>query len=198
MIERKDLNIIFDIIKPNSKVLDLGCGDGSLLKELIKNKNVTGLGIEISIEKIKTCMKDGISVIQEDLNEGLKEFQENSFDYVVLSQTLEYIANPVYLIQEMLRVGKNCIISFENLAYWKNRILFLFRGTLKSERIKNINPFYGKKVQILTVIKFYNLCNYYHINISHQFYLAKRRLKITQIFPNTLAKIAIFILRGDN
>jgi len=132
LIERKDLNIIFDIIKPNSKVLDLGCGDGSLLKELIKNKNVTGLGIEISIEKIKTCMKDGISVIQEDLNEGLKDFQENSFDYVVLSQTLEYIANPVYLIQEMLRVGKNCVISFENLAYWKNRILFLFSGILKS------------------------------------------------------------------
>ncbi|MFW9881352.1 MAG: methionine biosynthesis protein MetW [Candidatus Thorarchaeota archaeon] len=198
MLDRRDLNVIFDIIKPNSKVLDLGCGDGSLLKELIERKDISGLGIEISIEKIKACMKKGISVIQEDLNEGLKEFQENSFDYVVLSQTLEYIANPVYLILEMLRVGKKCIISFENLAYWKNRISFLFRGTIKRERVKNIDPFYGKKVQILTVIKFSNFCKYYHINISSHFYLAKNKLKIAQIFPNTFSQIAIFILKGDD
>lgn len=198
MLERRDLGIIFEIIKLNSRVLDLGCGDGLLLKELIEKKKITGLGIEISMEKIKTCLKNGISVIQEDLNEGLKDFQKNSFDYVVLSQTLEYIANPVYLIQEMLRVGKNCIISFENLAYWKNRILFLFRGTLKRERAKNIDPFYGKKIQIFTVNKVLNFCNYYKINISHQFNLSNRKSKIARIFPNTFSKIAIFILKGDN
>ncbi|MHA2131509.1 MAG: methionine biosynthesis protein MetW, partial [Promethearchaeota archaeon] len=194
MLERRDLRIIFEIIKRNNRVLDLGCGDGLLLKELIEKKEVMGLGIEISMEKIKTCLKNGISVIQEDLNEGLKDFQKNSFDYVVLSQTLEYIANPVYMIQEMLRVGKNCIISFENLAHWKNRILFLFKGKLKRERTKNKDPFYGKKVQIFTINKFLNFCNYYKINISHHFYLSSSESKETRLFPNAFSKIAIFIL----
>jgi methionine biosynthesis protein MetW len=129
LLERKDLKAIFAIIKPNSKVLDLGCGDGLLLGELVSRKKVNGLGIELSIEKIKSCLNNGISVIQEDLNEGLKDFKNKSFDYVILSQTLEYIANPVYLINEMLRVGKKVVISFENLAYWKNRITFLLKDT---------------------------------------------------------------------
>ena len=131
MLERKDLRAIFEIIKPNSKVLDLGCGDGLLLKELVLKKKINGLGIEISIERIKSCLNSGISVIQEDLNESLKEFKDNTFDFIVLSQTLEYVADPVYLIQEMLRVGKKVVISFENLAYWKNRVTFLLNGATK-------------------------------------------------------------------
>ena len=194
---RKDLEIIFGIIQPNSKVLDLGCGDGLLLHELIKKKNVTGLGIEVSIDKIKTCLKYGVSVIQEDLNEGLKEFQDNSFDYVILSQTLEYIANPVYLIQDMLRVGKNCIISFENLANWKNRLTFMFTGTLKRERTHNHNLFYGKKIQILAINKFLKFCAYYKIKINNNFYLPFKKYNLTQLFPNLFSKIAIFILKGN-
>lgn len=107
MLKRKDLQTIADSISPSSKVLDLGCGDGTLLKELIKVKKVKGLGIEISIQKIKKCLEYGVSVVQEDLNEGLRDFQDDSFDYVILSQTLEDISNPAHLIHEMLRVGKN-------------------------------------------------------------------------------------------
>lgn len=138
MLKRKDLQTIADSISPSSKVLDLGCGDGTLLKELIKVKKVKGLGIEISIQKIKKCLEYGVSVVQEDLNEGLRDFQDDSFDYVILSQTLEDISNPAHLIHEMLRVGKKCIISFENLAYWKNRLLFLFSGTLSRGDSKKI------------------------------------------------------------
>lgn len=198
MSERKDLKTIFKIIKPKSKVLDLGCGDGLLLKELISNKKVNGVGIEISIDNIKACLNNGISVIQEDLNEGLKDFQDQTFDYVILSQTLEYIANPVHLIQEMLRVGNQCIISFENLAYWKNRILFLLKGALKSPRADKNSLFFRKKVQILTVNKFHNFCTYYGINISQQIYLPSKILKLTRVFPNLLSKIAIFILNREN
>ena len=198
MLKREDLQVIFDIIQPNSKVLDLGCGDGSLLYELIKKKNASGLGIEVSMEKIKSCLEYGISVTQEDLNEGLKDFQNNSFDYIILSQTLEYIANPVYLIQEMLRVGKKCIISFENLAYWKNRISFLFKGTLKRKRSDNDHLFYGKKIQILTVNKFFNFCAYYKIKICNNFYLPVKKFNITRAFPNLFSKIAIFILKGND
>ncbi len=154
------------------------------------------MGIEVSINKIKACLKYGVSVIQEDLNEGLKEFQDKSFDYVILSQTLEYIANPVHLIQEMLRVGKNCIISFENLANWKNRITFMFTGTLKRERTHNHNLFYGKKIQIFDINKFLKFCVYYKIKIRNKFYLPTKKYNLTQIFPNLFSKIAIFILKG--
>ena len=197
MLERKDLRIIYDLIKPKSRVLDLGCGDGKLLMELSLNKKVKGLGIEVSLQKIKNCIKNGVSVIQEDLNEGLKDFQENTFDYVILSQTLEYIANPLYLIQEMLRVGKNCIISFENLAYWKNRLTFLLRGTLKRSKI-NESSFYGKKIQIFTVAKFFHFCEYYKIQVSHQIFLPTQRYKLTHAFPDLFSKIAIFILKKNN
>jgi methionine biosynthesis protein MetW len=197
LLERKDLRAIFEIIKPNSKVLDLGCGDGLLLRELVSKKKVNGLGIEISIEKIKTCLNNGISVIQEDLNEGLKDFKDNTFDYVVLSQTLEYIAHPVYLIQEMLRVGKKVVISFENLAYWRNRITFLLNGALRRARTNDHSLFFRKKIQILSVKKFYDFCSYYKIQTSNQIFLPAKKLNLNQTFPNLLSKIAIFILKGD-
>lgn len=198
MLKRKDLQIIYNIIEPKSKILDLGCGDGLLLHELTKEKSITGLGIEISMEKIKSCLELGMNVIQEDLNEGLKEFQDKSFDYVVLSQTLEYIANPDHLIQEMLRVGKKCIISFENLAYWKNRITFVLKGTLKRERANHHNLFYGKKFQIITVNKFFEFCKYYKIRICNHFYLPIKRYNLARAFPNIFSKIAIFILKRND
>jgi len=198
LLERKDLRAIFEIIKPNSKVLDLGCGYGLLLRELVLKKKVEGLGIEISIEKIKSCLNSGISVIQEDLNEGLKDFKDNTFDYIVLSQTLEYIAKPVYLIQEMLRVGKKVVISFENLAYWKNRITFLLNGDLKRASTNDHSLFFRRKIQLLSVKKFNDFCSYYKIQTSHQIFLPNKKLHLNQTFPNLLSKIAIFILKGEN
>jgi methionine biosynthesis protein MetW len=198
LLERKDLRAIFEIIKSETKVLDLGCGDGLLLRELVLKKKVNGLGIEISLEKIKSCLSNGISVIQEDLNEGLKDFKDETFDYVILSQTLEYIAHPVYLIQEMLRVGKNVVISFENLAYWKNRVTFLLKGALKRAKTNDNSLFFRKKIQILTVKKFFDFCTYYRIHTSTQIYLPAKKLNLNQIFPNLLSKIAIFILNGGN
>lgn len=198
MLERKDLRAIFEIIKPNSKVLDLGCGDGLLLSELVVKKKVNGVGIEISIEKIKSCLNNGISVIQEDLNEGLKDFKDNSFDYVILSQTLEYIAHPVYLIQDMLRVGKNVVISFENLAYWKNRITFLLKGALRRSKTNDNSLFFRKKIQILSIKKFFDFCAYFQIHTSRQIYLPITKLNLTKTFPNLLSKMAIFILKGES
>jgi methionine biosynthesis protein MetW len=196
MLKRKDLQIISDIIEPNSRVLDLGCGDGHLLQELINEKNVKGLGIEISLERIKICLEHGISVVQEDLNEGLKDFQNNSFDFIVLSQTLEDISNPVLLIHEMLRVGKKCIISFENLAHWKNRMNFLFKGSLDRENTKYDILYNGKKQQILTVNKFLKFCEHYNFTVCKKVFLPKRRFFLSRDFPNVFSKTAIFILKG--
>lgn len=198
MLERSDLQLIFNLIKPNSRVLDLGCGDGQLLNELINKKRINGLGIEISLEKIKKCLECGISVVQEDLNEGLKDFKNKSFDYVILSQTLEDITNPVYLIREMIRVGKKCIISFENLAYWKNRIMFLLKGNLKREGIDNYFLYNSKKKQILTVKKFLRFSSHYKLKINKSIYLPNNSFSLNNILPNLFSKVAIFILENSD
>ena len=198
MLERSDLQLIFNLIKPNSRVLDLGCGDGQLLNELVNKKRINGLGIEISLEKIKKCLECGISVVQEDLNEGLKDFKNRSFDYVILSQTFEDITNPVYLIREMIRVGKKCIISFENLAYWKNRIMFLLKGNLKREGIDNYFLCNGKKKQILTVKKFLRFSSHYRLKINKSIYLPNNSFSLNNILPNLFSKVAIFILENSD
>jgi len=194
MKERKDFQIILELIEPNSKVLDLGCGNGELLNELYKIKNIDGLGIEISLESIKKCLEYGLSVVQEDLNEGLKDFQNKSFDYVILSQTLEDISNPVHLIQEMLRVGNKCIISFENLAHWRNRISFLLNGSLNRIDSRTKLLIDGKKQQILTVNKFLNFCKNYNFKICKKIFLPKKKSNLTRLFPNFYSRTAIFIL----
>ncbi len=198
MLKRKDLQIIYEIISSNSKVLDLGCGDGLLLSELKKEKRITGLGIEISLDKIKKCLESGVSVVQEDLNEGLKDFQDKSFDFVVLSQTLEDISRPVYLIREMLRVGKKCVISFENLAFWKNRVSFLLKGSLKIGETTSDILYDSEKQQILTINKFLGFCEHYRFIICKKLYLPKRKFNLTNVFPNFFCKIAIFILKGNS
>lgn len=196
MLKRKDLQIICEYITLSSRVLDLGCGDGQLLYELVKEKKVKGLGIEISIDCIKSCLEKGLSVIQEDLNEGLKDFKDKSFDYIILSQTLEYISSPDNLIKEMLRVGEHSFISFENLANWRNRVSFLFKGRIKSSK-NGRSIINGKKQQLLTVKSFLELCKKKGFNISFKIYLPKRRFNLTNIFPNLFSRTAIFILKSN-
>jgi methionine biosynthesis protein MetW len=188
LLKRKDLQIISEIIEPHSKVLDLGCGDGHLLNELIKAKKITGLGIEISIERIKKCLERGLSVVQEDLNEGLKDFQDKSFDYVILSQTLEDISRPLYLLLEMVRVGKKCIISFDNVAFWMNRMSFFLKGEFSKNRS-------SRKQQFLTIKIFQKLCKIGSIKICRKILLPQ---KSSRLLPNLFCRMAIFILRDSN
>lgn len=197
MLERKDLQIIAEIIEAKTKVLDLGCGNGELLCELTNYKSISGLGIEISLERIKKCLEKGISVVQEDLNEGLKTFQDKSFDYVILSQTLEYISNPIYLIKEMLRVGDKCIISFENLAYWKNRLSFLFHGSIEKRNSSECFLHNDQQQQLLTTRKFISLCSHHELNICNVFHHPKRRFNLARNYPNLFSKVSIFILEGS-
>ncbi len=189
MIKRKDLQIILDMIKPDSRVLDLGCGDGELLNELIVEKKVSGLGIEISLEKITECIGKGLSVVQEDLNEGLKDFQDFSFDYVILSQTLGDIAKPLKLLIEMARVGRYCIVSFENIAYWKNRVSFLLKGHFS----RNSTNILRGKQQFLTIKKFMQLCELCDLSIFKKTLLPK---KLASLLPNLFCKTAIFTLKS--
>ena len=119
---REDLELINSWVKKNSKVLDLGCGDGSLLKMLKEQKNVTGYGIDYDISQIKLSLDNRINVMQLDLNDGLNDFKNDTFDYVVLAQSLQEIKNPEKLLKEMLRIGKEVIISFPNMGHWSSRL----------------------------------------------------------------------------
>lgn len=119
---RPDFEAIAEWIKPGAKILDLGCGDGSLLRYLRDTRNVFGYGVEIDDDKLLKCFANGINVIQNDLESGLSSFESDSFDYVILSQTLQAMRHTEGIIQEMLRVGKEGIVSFPNFGYWKNRM----------------------------------------------------------------------------
>lgn len=119
---RPDFAAIAEWIKPGAKILDLGCGDGSLLRYLRDTRNVFGYGVEIDDDNLLSCFRNGINVIQNDLETGLSSFESGSFDYVILSQTLQATRHTEDIIQEMLRVGKEGIVSFPNFGYWKNRM----------------------------------------------------------------------------
>ena len=117
---RPDQEIIQRWIEPNSRVLDLGCGDGSLLAHLTATKNVKGIGLEIDDDKIQSCVERGINVIDQDLDDGLGNFKPDSFDTVLLAQTLQALSHPDRLIDEMLSIGKRGIVTFPNFGNWKS------------------------------------------------------------------------------
>lgn len=120
-LDRPDLALIADWIRPGETVLDLGCGDGTLLKYLEKTRGVKGYGVEMDPGKLVACLKNGINVIQIDLEKGLSGFADNAFSHVVLSRTLQTVRHTEAILREMLRVGREAVVSFPNFAYWKNR-----------------------------------------------------------------------------
>jgi methionine biosynthesis protein MetW len=125
---RFDLQIIASWIEPGSKVLDLGCGEGELLYFLKKNKQVDGAGIERVESKVARCIEKGLPVLQGDINAEVLDYQDNTFDYVILSQTLQQVYEPSKLIQSLLRIGKRGIVSFPNFSYWSVRLQLLVTG----------------------------------------------------------------------
>ena len=133
MDTNRNHSIIEQWIRPGARVLDMGCGDGSLLKRLSTNKNANTVGVEISQEKIIECLKKGICVYQADIDEGISNFEDMSFEYVILNETLQVINKPHRVIEEMLRVGLNAIISVSNFGYIANRLHMLASGRISTD-----------------------------------------------------------------
>ncbi|MBA1340110.1 MAG: Ubiquinone/menaquinone biosynthesis C-methylase UbiE [Pelagibacterales bacterium] len=155
---KKEFQIIADLIKDNTRVLDVGCGDGTLMKFLEENKNIDSRGFEISKNKVQNCIGKGLSVIEGDAEKDLQQFPSSSFDYVVLSQTLQAFYNPEKVIDDLLRVSKKAIVTIPNFGFWKIRLHLLTKGTMPIT--KNLpNEWYNTpNLHMCSIKDFFNFC----------------------------------------
>lgn len=191
---RADLDIIREWIAPDSRVLDLGCGDGALLERLQQQKNVDGYGLEIDPDNIAACIKKGVNVIQSDLDEGLSDyFADNSFDYVVMTQTLQAMNYPNRLLNEMLRVGKEGIVTFPNFGHWKSRWQIAIGGHMPISPSLPNAWFNTPNIHLCTLNDFESLCRRLNIEILERQVVdvSHRNSFIMNLWPNLLGEIAI-------
>ncbi len=190
-------NAIVELVKKDSKILDLGCGRGELFKMLVEKKNASGIGIEIDQECVIEALENGVSVIQGDLDEGLKQFSDNSFDYSILNQTLQSTTNPEYVVKEMLRTSKLSIVSFPNFAYWKIRLYLLFKGKMPKSDFLPYEWYDTPNIHLLTIKDFFNFCKKRNIKIEKSIYLTRQKTRgglFIKLFPNIFCEEGIFII----
>src|SRR5665647_606582 len=187
--ERPDFAAIAAWIPDGATVLDLGCGDGSLLRYLKETRDVRGYGVEISDLDVLSCIANGVNVIQSDLDSGLADFESNSFDYVLLSQTLQATRHTEPLIQEMLRVGREGIVSFPNFGYWRNRLKIL-RGNMPVSRELPYQWYDTPNVHLCTLHDFETFCNDSHVAVLDRRVMAGKNE--VQLLPNLLGSTAVY------
>ena len=177
-------------VTPGSRVLDLGCGDGTLLKHLWQVRQAPGYGVEIDDEKVIECIRNDVNVLQMDLEDGLAAFADRSFDYVILSETLQAIHAQEPLMKEMLRVGREAIVSFPNFGFWKARIQIAFAGHMPVSKELPYQWYDTPNVHHCTLIDFEGLCSKLGLRILERVVL--RDGDPVHILPNLLGSLAIY------
>jgi methionine biosynthesis protein MetW len=192
LLGRGDFAIIGDIVDPGSKVLDLGCGEGELLGWLAANKNVDGRGVEISGEKVRRAIARGVSVFQGDIDQGLADYPDGAFDYVILSQTLQETHHPRQVLREMLRVGRRGIVAFPNFGHWRVRLSMLASGRAPRTKLFPYAWYESPNIHFLTVQDFEELAALEKFTIERRYFLLGNR-SIT-VMPNLLAEVAVFLV----
>lgn len=186
---RPDFAAIAAWIPEGSTVLDLGCGDGSLLRYLRETRKVVGYGVEISDANVATCIANGVNVIQNDLESGLADFEDDAFDFVILSQTLQATKHTEALVNEILRVGREGIVSFPNFGFWKNRLQVL-QGNMPISDDMPYQWYDTPNVHLCTFSDFENLCHTHSVQIlERQVMTAGRRVIV---FANLLGSMAVY------
>ena len=192
LLGRSDYAIISQLVEENSKVLDLGCGNGALLAWLAKNKNVDARGIEISGAKVKEAIAKGVSVYQGDIDECLSDYPDQAFDYVILSQTLQETRQPLRVLQEMLRVGKHAIVAFPNFGHWRVRWKHLWSGRAPKTKLFPHNWYNSPNIHFLTVHDFQELVGQESWRVEHRICLAGKHT--IAIKANLMAEVAVFMV----
>ncbi len=188
-------SIITDMIESGASVLDLGCGDGTLMK-MLKEKNVHVSGIDISEDNIVKCLEKGLSVIQGDIDEGLHGYPDKSYDYVVLNQTLQSTEKPDYVIKEMLRVGKKIVVSFPNFAYWRVRFYLMFHGKMPKSNILPFEWYDTPNIHLLTLKDFYDFAKRHDFRIEQKLTMTRAKIRKSlfhKVFDNFFTEEVMFL-----
>ncbi len=193
LLGRSDFAIISEIVTPNSKVLDLGCGDGELLAWLAEHKNVDARGVEISGPRVQRAIARGVSVFQGDIEEALCDLPDATFDFVVLSQTLLETRTPLKVLREMLRVGERAIVAFPNFGHWTVRLAHLWTGQAPKTRLFPHDWYDSPNIHFLTIQDFEDLAAKEGWTVERRIFLHGQR-RVT-IAPNLMAEVAVYEVR---
>jgi len=195
---RYDLKIIASWIEPGSKVLDLGCGEGDLLHFLKQNKQVVGTGIERRESRVARCIEKGLSALQGDINTEVLDYPDNSFDYVILSQTLQQVYEPADLIRSLLRIGKKGIVSFPNFSYWTIRLQLLLSGYAPITRQLPYEWYDTPNIRVITIKDFRKFAREVDFKIIKEVAINTRNNgkigKTIKFMPNLCATYGIFLI----
>ena len=193
---RVDLEILRQWIKTGSRVLDLGCGDGTLLESLSQSHNIEGYGLEIDPQRITACIARGVNVVETDINQGLGHFGDDSFDTVVMTYSLQTLKRPDKTLAEMLRIGKECVVTFPNFGNIRSRAHLALRGRMPVTKQLAWQWYDTPNIHFCTVNDFEALCQSLQIHILHRETVAEhnpdRQLK--GIWPNLFSETAIYHL----
>jgi methionine biosynthesis protein MetW len=195
VLGRSDYAIIGEIIEPNTKVLDLGCGEGELLAWLAAHKSVDARGVEIDGSRVQRAIARGVSVYQGDIDHGLDDYPDMAFDYVILSQTLQEVRSPLRVLREMLRTGRHGIVAFPNFGHWSVRLAHLFTGGAPKTKLFPHDWFDSPNIHFLTVHDFEVLAAAEKWKVERRIFLHSNRQ--ISAFPNLLAEVAVFMLTAS-
>lgn len=195
LLGRSDYAIIGEIVAPNTKVLDLGCGEGELLQWLAENKGVDARGVEISGIKVQRAISRGVSVYQGDIDEGLADYPNGAFDYVILSQTLQQTHKPLKVLREMLRVGRRVIVAFPNFGHWSVRLSMLVSGGAPRTRLFPYSWYDSPNIHFLTVRDFEALIELEHLGVERRYFLSGHHK--VYFLHNLLAEVAVYLVSGS-
>jgi methionine biosynthesis protein MetW len=195
---KKEFQIISELIENNKRVLDVGCGDGTLMKHLKDNKNIDTRGLEISKNNVQLCISKGLSVIEGNAERDLQQFPDLSFDYAILSQTLQAFYNPEKVIDDLLRVAKKAIVTIPNFGFWKVRLHLFFKGTMPVTKHLPNEWYNTPNLHMCTIKDFVNFCTQKKINLFKS--LALHEEKASDInnknlnIKNLLSELGIFLI----
>ena len=183
---------ILEWVKRGASVLDLGCGDGELLAFLVREKNIQAQGIEIDEQAIYQCVTRGLSVFHEDIDHGLSDYSDRSFDYVILNQSFQEVKNPDIVLEEALRVGREVIVGFPNFAHYLARFQIFFKGKTPVTPSLPYAWYDTPNLHFLSVSDFIEYCRKKDIKIRKSFFIRRNRRAV--IFPNLFAQTGIFLI----